>query len=129
MIARMAECGSRLIAVVDDDPAVLKALKRLLSAWSYRAETYESAREFLAAVGEHRPDCLIVDLHMPEMTGLELQRHLIRSHIDIPTIVITGHDEDGVRDRCKSAGATAFLTKPLQDQTLLDAIARASCGP
>jgi FixJ family two-component response regulator len=117
----MPECA-RLIAVVDDDPSVLRALKRLLSAWSYHAETYESAREFLAAVGEHRPDCLIVDLHMPGMTGLELQRHLIRAHIDIPTIVITAHNDEGMRERCKSAGARALLTKPLQDQTLLDAI-------
>jgi len=121
----MAEPG-RLIAVVDDDPSVLRALKRLLSAWSYRAETYDSARAFLDALGDIRPDCLIVDLHMPEMTGLELQRHLTRSQIDIPTIVITAHDEDGVRERCKSAGAATLLTKPLQDRTLLDAIAKAS---
>ena len=122
----MAECG-RLIAVVDDDPSVLRALKRLLSAWSYRAETYESARAFLDALGDSRPDCLIVDLHMPDMTGLELQRHLARLQIHIPTIVITAHDEDSARERCKSAGARALLTKPLQDQTLLDAIAAASC--
>jgi FixJ family two-component response regulator len=128
MIAPMAET-SRLIAVVDDDPSVLRALKRLLSACSYRAETYESARAFLDALGGGRPDCLIVDLHMPDMTGLELQRYLTRSQIDIPTIVITAHDEEGVRERCQSAGARALLTKPLQDQTLLDAIAKAGCAP
>lgn len=121
----MAERG-RLIAVVDDDPSVLRALKRLLSAWSYRAETYESARAFLNALGDGRPDCLIVDLHMPDMTGLELQRHLVRAQIDIPIIVITAHDEEGMRERCRSAGAKALLTKPLQERTLLDAIARAS---
>ncbi len=122
----MAEC-SRRIAIVDDDPSVLRALKRLLSAWSYRAETYELARAFLDALDDGRPDCLIVDLHMPDMTGLELQRHLARSQIDIPTIVITAYDEGGARERCKSAGASALLTKPLQDRTLLDAIAAASC--
>lgn len=125
MIAHMAE--SRLIAIVDDDPSVLRALKRLLGAWSYRAETYESARAFLEALGDNLPDCLIVDLHMPEMTGLELQRHLTRAQIDIPTIVITAHDEESVRERCRSAGATTLLTKPLKDQTLLDAIAAAGC--
>jgi FixJ family two-component response regulator len=125
MMPGMAERG-RLIAVVDDDPSVLRALKRLLSAWSYRAETYESARAFLNALGDGRPDCLIVDLHMPDMTGLELQRHLVRAQIDIPIIVITAHDEEGMRERCRSAGAKALLTKPLQERTLLDAIARAS---
>jgi FixJ family two-component response regulator len=128
MIPAMAE-SARLIAVVDDDPSVLRALKRLLSAWSYRAETYESAREFLAALANERPDCLILDLHMPDMTGLELQRALTRSHIEIPTIVITAHDEEGMRERCRSAGARAVLIKPLQEQFLLDAIAEASCGP
>ncbi|MGH6742783.1 MAG: response regulator transcription factor [Bradyrhizobium sp.] len=125
MMPGMAEHG-RLIAVVDDDPSVLRALKRLLSAWSYRAETYESARAFLDTLGDGRPDCLIVDLHMPDMTGLELQRHLTRAQIDIPIIVITAHDEEGVRERCRSAGAKALLTKPLQERTLLDAIAKAS---
>src|SRR5215475_14127845 len=108
----MAECA-RLIAVVDDDPSVLRALKRLLSAWSYRTETYESAQAFLATLDNGRPDCLIVDLHMPDMTGLELQRHLMRSRIDIRTIVITAHDEEGIRERCRSAGAKALLKKPV----------------
>jgi FixJ family two-component response regulator len=126
MIPAMAECV-RLIAVVDDDPAVLRGLKRLLTAWSYRAETYESAREFLATLGDHRPDCLIVDLHMPDVTGLELQQLLAQSQIDIPTIFITAHDDEDVRERCKSAGAKALLAKPLHDQTLMDAIAAAGC--
>ena len=110
------------IAIVDDDPAVLKALKRLLSARSYHAETYESARQFLASLPGGLPQCLIVDLQMPEMTGLELQKHLAQSGIEIPTIVITAHDEAGARERCKSAGAVAFLLKPLHDITLIAAI-------
>jgi FixJ family two-component response regulator len=117
----MAHIG-QTIAIVDDDPAVLKALKRLLNARSYQAETYESARQFLASLTGGLPQCLIVDLQMPEMTGLELQKHLIQSGIEIPTIVITAHDEAGARERCKSAGAVAFLLKPLHDITLIAAI-------
>src|SRR6478735_2176551 len=81
------------IAIVDDDPSVLKALARLLRAHALHVRTYTSAREFLAALPEWPPDCLIVDLHMPEMTGLELQRHLTDSGIKIPTIVITSYNE------------------------------------
>jgi FixJ family two-component response regulator len=110
------------IAIVDDDPSVLKALARLLRARAFEARTYTSARDFLAALPEGLPECLIVDLQMPEMTGLELQRHLTRSGVQIPTIVITAHDEAGARERCESAGAAAFLSKPLQDTSLLDAI-------
>lgn len=121
----MAE-SAQLIAVVDDDPAVLRALKRLLKAWSYRAETYESAHEFLRSLQDGRPDCLIVDLHMPDMTGLELQQYLMSARIDIPMIAITAHEEDGLLERCRSAGATTLLTKPLQDALLREAINRAN---
>ncbi len=68
------------------------------------------------------PTCLIVDLQMPDMTGLELQLHLTRHGIQIPTIIITAHNEAGARERCESAGASAFLSKPLQDTALLAAI-------
>jgi FixJ family two-component response regulator len=116
------------IAIVDDDQSVLKALARLLRARAFEARTYGSAREFLGALHDGLPECLIVDLQMPDMTGLELQRHLTRSGLRIPTIVITAHNEAGARERCESAGAVAFLSKPLQDTSLLAAIdaARAS---
>jgi FixJ family two-component response regulator len=117
----MAQAKSR-IAIVDDDPSVLKALARLLRARSFEAETYASAREFLGALNKGLPECLIVDLQMPDMTGLELQRHLTRSGLHIPTIVITAHNESGARARCESAGASAFLSKPLQDTSLFVAI-------
>jgi FixJ family two-component response regulator len=111
-----------LIAVVDDDPSVLKALARLLRAHALNASTFASARQFLASLSEGHPECLIVDLQMPEMTGLELQQELRREGIRIPTVVITAHDESSIRSRCEAAGAAAFLTKPLHDTTLLAAI-------
>jgi FixJ family two-component response regulator len=110
------------IAIVDDDPSVLKALARLLRAHAHEARTYTSARDFLAALPEGLPECLIVDLQMPDMTGLELLRQLTRSGLRIPTVVITAHNEAGARERCESAGAAGFLSKPLQDTILLAAI-------
>lgn len=114
--------ASPWIAIVDDDPSVLKGLARLLRARAFEVRTYTSARDFLTALPDGLPECLIVDLQMPEMTGLELQRHLARAGIQIPTIVITAHNEAGARERCESAGVAAFLSKPLQDTSLLDAI-------
>ena len=111
-----------LIAVVDDDPSVLKALARLLRAHALQASTFGSARQFLASLSEGHPECLVVDLQMPEMTGLELQQELRREGIRIPTVVITAHDESGIRSRCEAEGAVSFLTKPLQDTVLLAAI-------
>lgn len=110
------------IAVVDDDPAVLKALSRLLRSHAYRARTYGSGREFLAALPAERPECLILDMQMSEMNGLELWQHLIRSGLPIPTIVITASGDAGTRERCEAAGAAAYLLKPVQDTALFVAI-------
>jgi FixJ family two-component response regulator len=112
----------RWIAIVDDDPSVLKALARLLRSRDLLARTFTSARDFLAAIPEGQPECLIVDLQMPDMDGLELQHQLMLDGIHIPTIVITAHNEPGVRERCSSVGAFALLAKPLQDTLLLTTI-------
>ena len=107
---------------MDDDPAVLKALSRLLRSHAFRARTYESGQEFLAALPAGLPDCLIVDLQMPEMNGLELQQHLVSNGIKIPTILITAYDDVALRDQ---AGLVASLRKPLQEKALFDAIDKA----
>jgi FixJ family two-component response regulator len=113
------------IAVVDDDPSVLKALTRLLRIRSFAAKTYGSALEFLASLPGEKPDCLIVDLQMPGMSGLELHQYLAGRGIEIPTIIITAHDEGDARQRCESAGVDGFLSKPIEDTALLEAIAKA----
>ena len=113
---------SARIAIVDDDASVRKALARLLSASSFDIDTYGSARDFLASLRTGKPDCLIVDLHMPELTGFDLQRQLVRIGVQIPTIVITAYNEPGLRERCQSAGAAAFLLKPLNGSTLIGVI-------
>src|SRR5262245_32905110 len=117
----MASLAAR-IAIVDDDASVRKALGRLLSASSFDIETYASARDFLASLKAGKPDCLVVDLHMPELTGFDLQRQLARTGVQIPVIVITAYNEPGLRERCQSAGAAAFLLKPLDGSTLIGVI-------
>jgi FixJ family two-component response regulator len=121
----MPKTLTRFVAVVDDDSGVRRALCRLLGASTIQAQSFASAREFLDSLGSGVPDCLILDLQMPEMTGLELQRELVRLGARIPTIVITAHNESGLRERCLAAGAAAFLVKPLDTTELLASISSA----
>ena len=95
---------------------------RLLEASSYPVQTFASASEFISALARDVPDCVIVDLQMPDMTGLELQHHLARVRIRIPIIIITAHDEPGTRERCIAAGAVTYLAKPLRKSLLISAI-------
>ena len=111
------------IAVVDDEAPVRKALGRLLSASQINTTAFESGRQFLDSLDSARPDCVILDLHMPEMTGHDVQRALKRADASVPVIIITGFDEPEARVRCLAAGACAYLLKPLDDQVLLEAVA------
>ena len=111
-----------LIAIVDDDEPVRRALARLLEAYSFQVQTYPSGREFLASVKIEVPACLIIDLRMNDMTGLELLDHLDGIGLRIPTIVATADDDPGMQNRCKLAGAVAFLVKPVKRDPLLGAI-------
>jgi FixJ family two-component response regulator len=125
------ECGSMSkspirVAIVDDEASVRTALARLLSASSFEPTTYSSAREFIDSIRTDIPECLVVDVHMPDFTGLDLQRYLNRVDKKIPTVVITAFDDAGVRERSTASGAKAFLTKPLHGPTLIDAILRAT---
>jgi FixJ family two-component response regulator len=110
------------IAIVDDDPSVLSALARLLRTRGRLTRTFTSARAFLGALSDGLPECLIVDLQMPDIDGLELQRRLTLSGVRIPTIVITAHNDADTRNRVTTSDAFAFLAKPVQDTRLLDAI-------
>jgi FixJ family two-component response regulator len=118
----MPKAQTGFVAIVDDDSAVRKGLARLLGACAIRARSFASAREFLESLSGEVPECLIVDLQMPEMTGLELQGELSRLGARIPTIVITAHNERGLRERCLAAGAAAYLIKPLDGTLLLSSI-------
>jgi FixJ family two-component response regulator len=117
-----------LIAVVDDEESVRKSLRRLLVASELDATVYASGQEFLDSLGARQPDCLVLDLQMPGLTGLEVQRALAGARVRFPTIIITAHDEPETRARCLAAGVVAYLCKPLHDELLLDAITTA-VGP
>lgn len=110
------------VAVVDDDTSVRNALARVLITADFETETFGSARELLAALKSQTFNCLVVDLQMPEVNGLDLQQHLRDNGIDIPLIVMTAYPEPGIRERCESAGASAFLIKPLSSVTLVHTI-------
>ena len=109
-----------LIAVVDDDAAVRKALRRLLSSADMNVATFDSGQAFLDSLADQSPDCLILDLHMPGITGLELLQGLSRIDVAVPTIVITAYDERAME--CLAAGAELYLRKPVDDCVLLSAI-------
>jgi FixJ family two-component response regulator len=120
---------SRLtVGVVEDEAPVRKALGRLLRASGFEVETFTSGREFLDSLGTHRPDCTIVDLHLPGLTGLEVQEHISQQKISLPCIIITGKDEPGVCERALASGAAAYLRKPLDERSLLAAIHSAVPG-
>ena len=110
------------IAVVDDDASVRKALQRVLRSVGLQVETFASGVEFLISIETHRPDCLVLDLHLPRVTGLDVLTRLARDGVRIPTVVITGHDDPGLSEQVLAAGAGAYLAKPLDDQALLFAI-------
>jgi FixJ family two-component response regulator len=120
--------AAALIAIVDDEETVRNALHRLLRAAGFRTVTFETCSAFLALPESQRPDCIILDLHMPGMSGMELLKAMQGRDTPSPVIVITAYDEPGARDRCLRAGAAAYLRKPLDGSVLLDAIAAAQGG-
>jgi len=111
-----------VVYVVDDDPSVLKSLERLLRSAGYQAEIFTSALEFLDFSHRDAPGCLILDVKMPELSGLELQERLAARELALPVIFITGHGTVPMSVRAMKAGAMDFLQKPFLDQDLLDAI-------
>ena len=110
------------VAIVDDEEPVRKALKRLLRASGLEAESYASGKHFLEASALRRPDCLVLDLHMPGMSGLQLMQEMQATGAMLPTVVITAYDEPATRQQCLAAGAAAYLRKPLDERLLLNAI-------
>jgi len=121
----MAE-SAPFIAIVDDEEPIRKALRRLLRSANLESESFASGPAFLDSLASRRPDCLILDLHMPGMTGLHVLQRLQQAGVQLPTIVITAYDEPETRGHCLAAGAAAYLRKPLEGTLLLDAVASAS---
>jgi FixJ family two-component response regulator len=117
-----------LISVVDDDEGLREALQSLLRSVGLRVAVFASAEDFWHSGPLHDTACLIVDVRMPRMSGLELQQQLITAHRTIPIIFITAHGNADARARALSAGAVAFLDKPFNDEVLLRAVQAALHG-
>ena len=114
-----------IVFVIDDDESMREALKSLIRSVGLSIETFASAHEFLQSRRPDIPACLILDVRMPGLSGLDLQRELSEANINIPIIFITGHGDIPMSVRAMKAGAVEFLTKPFRDQDLLDAIQQA----
>jgi FixJ family two-component response regulator len=117
--------GPPLVCIVDDDLSLLRGLRRLLGACGFTVEPFPSAEAFLASPHRDRTACLVLDVQLGGLTGLELQERLLATGSRIPVIFITAHDDQRTRDRAQRAQAFAYLSKPFDDHALIDAINRA----
>ena len=123
----MARRDERVICIVDDDPSLRRSLRNLLMSVGFRVETFESAEAFLEAVGRDEIGCVVLDVRMPGMHGVDLLRHLGARGARIPVIMLTAHGDDETRRQSLEAGAAAFLEKPVRSPVLLEAV-RAALG-
>ena len=124
----MMSQGKAIIAIVDDDASVCRSLQRLLRAAEMEAETFGSGKDFLdrmETAPSFRPDCVVLDVHMPAMSGLEVQKRLAAFAVRLPVIFITAHDEEKLRDQALKGGAIAFLHKPFDEALFIKTLEEA----
>jgi len=114
--------AAALIAIVDDEESVRKALSRLMRAAGFNVETFSSGADFLRAVEQRPPHCVVLDLRMPHLSGFDVQRALKQAASQVPVVIITGDDSPESRALALGQGAKAYLRKPVDDTMLLDAI-------
>ena len=115
-----SQAKSKIVAIVDDDESVRRALQGLLKAVGLQAKAFASAEEFLDSGQQHNTGCLVTDIRMPGMSGLDLQARLNSQNCRIPTIFITAHGDANMRLQALRAGAVEFLAKPFSDDVLLE---------
>jgi two-component system, LuxR family, response regulator FixJ len=120
----MSPAAKPTVMVVDDDPSLRRALTRLLQSVGLASEAYAGAQDFLDAYDPKRPGCLVLDIRMPGLSGLDLQREFVARGIELPIIFITGHGDVPMSVQAMKAGAVDFIQKPFRDEELLDAIRR-----
>ncbi len=121
----MINSGQANVFVVDDDPAMRNSLKWLIESVGMHVETFASAGDFIRNYYPGRAGCLLLDVRMPGMSGLELQQHFVDNQINIPIIIITGHGDVPMAVRAMKAGAVDFIEKPFNDELLLESIRNA----
>jgi len=119
---RTATQDAPVISVVDDDESLRRSLRNFLRSVGFRVETFASAEEFLASAERETTGCLVLDLRMTGMSGLDLLRHLAAAKVRVPAVVLTAHGDEEIRQRCLGAGAAAFLDKPFRGDALLDTV-------
>ncbi len=117
-----------LISIVDDDESIREAIQSLLRSVGFRAKTFASAEQFLQFDQIENTACLILDVRMPGMSGLELQRRLMATQCRIPIVFVTAHGDEEARSRALQEGAVEFLLKPFSEEALLNAIQAALLG-
>ena len=122
MNANAKESRTFLVCVVDDDPLIRDSTQRLIRSFGFRVETFASAEEFSSSGRLEKTACLILDVRMRGMSGLELQRQLMEANSHTPIIFITAYQDDDWRKQALEAGAVAFLSKPFEQEELLEAI-------
>ena len=122
---RASRESDAIIAIVDDDASVREGLQSLIRSAGWRVETFVSAQEFLGRLGAEAPSCLILDLQLPGLSGLDLQKRMAEVGLEIPIVFLTGHGNIPASVQAMKAGAVEFLTKPLDEQKLLQAIQEA----
>jgi FixJ family two-component response regulator len=119
----MAKGGNpKMVAVVDDDKSFRCALQRLMKSAGFPVRSFASAEDFLSSGRQHETGCLITDIRMPGMSGLDLQAKLNADHCPIPTIFITAHGDEKMRLQAMRGGAVKFLAKPFDDAILLESV-------
>jgi FixJ family two-component response regulator len=114
-----------LVAIVDDDPSVRRGLQRLIQSAGWKVESFASAQEFLVFPRTAAPTCLVLDLQLPGLSGLDLQKRLAKIGLEIPIVFLTGHGNIPASVQAMKAGAVEFLTKPIDEQDLFRAIREA----
>jgi len=114
-----------LVSIVDDDLSVRRALRRLVASAGFSVETFASGREFLDSESLGRSHCIVLDIHLGGLSGLDVQERLKTMGVQAPVIFITAHDDEATHGRVRRSGAVAYLRKPFEDHALLDAIERA----
>ena len=114
--------NAKLVAIVDDDDLMRSALQGLLKSVGLPAQTFASSEEFLKSGRQHQAACLIADIRMPGMSGLDLQAKLNADRCRIPTIFITAHGDEKMRMQALRAGAVEFMAKPFDDEVLLESV-------
>jgi FixJ family two-component response regulator len=124
-----AERPPPVVCVVDDDASLLRALRRLLRAGGFHVEAFASAEAFLEWGHRERADCLVLDVRLDGMSGVELQERLVAAGSKVPVVFMTGHDDPRARERARRAGAVGYLRKPFDDESLIGAVNRAIVRP